>query len=337
MVESKEIDLMVIGNPLLDISVMCNDNTLLDKYGMKSGEACLASEEQLPIYAEILATEGHETMPGGAGLNSCRGAIFAMKQAGYETKGVTYFGSIGEDAYGNGLEKTLSDAGIISNLYKDKDTATGTCAAVVVGKERSLCANLGACVKYPTSHLEANMAYLEGAKMVYATAFFITSNAAAHRQVAEFCAANDKPFVFNIAAPWIMHTNYDDVMHSIEHADYVFCNEDEGSLMAEKQGFEALDRLSAAKFVCNYKKANGKRNRIAVITQGAEPILIAESQPVGEPKITMIPVPKLDQALVIDTNGAGDALVGAFLAGMARGLSLEESLKEGIKLSSKII
>ena len=157
MVESKEIDLMVIGNPLLDISVMCNDNTLLDKYGMKSGEACLASEEQLPIYAEILATEGHETMPGGAGLNSCRGAIFAMKQAGYETKGVTYFGSIGEDAYGNGLEKTLSDAGIISNLYKDKDTATGTCAAVVVGKERSLCANLGACVKYPTSHLEANM------------------------------------------------------------------------------------------------------------------------------------------------------------------------------------
>jgi len=102
--------------------------------------------------------------------------------------------------------------------------------------------------------------------MVYATAFLITSNAAAHRQVAEYCAATDKPFAFNIAATWIIHTNYADVMHSIEHADYVFCNEDEGSLMAGKQGFEAEDRHSAAKFIVNYKKVNGKRNRIAVIT-----------------------------------------------------------------------
>lgn len=207
----------------------------------------------------------------------------------------------------------------------------------MVGKERSLCANLGACVKYPTSHLEANMAYLEGAKMVYATAFFITSNAAAHRQVAEYCSANDKPFAFNIAATWIIHTNYDDVMHSIEHADYVFCNEDEGSLMAEKQGFKAEDRLSAAKFVANYKKANSKRNRIAVITQGPEPIIVAEHQEGGEPKITEIPIAPIDANFIVDTNGAGDACVGGFLAGMARGLSVEDSIKEGIKLSAKII
>ena len=40
----QEIDLFVIGNPLLDISVWENDNTLLDKYGLKMAEACLASE-----------------------------------------------------------------------------------------------------------------------------------------------------------------------------------------------------------------------------------------------------------------------------------------------------
>lgn len=70
--------------------------------------------------------------------------------------------------------------------------------------------------------------------MVYATAFFITSNAEAMKQVTHYCAENDKPFLFNIAATWILHTNYDDIMDAIEHSDFVFCNEDEGSLMAEK-------------------------------------------------------------------------------------------------------
>lgn len=103
-----------------------------------------------------------------------------------------------------------------------------------MSKERSLCANLAACLKYPTSHLNENIKYLEAAKWVYATGFFITSNNEAFKQVTKHCADNNKPFLFNIAATWLLHTNYDDVMQCIEYSDYVFCNEDEGSLMAEK-------------------------------------------------------------------------------------------------------
>jgi len=256
-----------------------------------------------------------------------------MKQAGYETKGVTYFGSIGEDDFGKIMEDALTEAGIIPNFHKEKETPTGTCAAVVVGKERSLCANLSACIKYPTSHLEENHKYLEQAKMVYATAFFITSNADALKKAVTYCAENDKPFAFNIAATWILHTNYDDILHSIEYADYVFCNEDEASLFAEKQGFEASNRLAAAKWICNYKKANTKRQRVAIITQGAEPILIAIAQPDGEPKVMEIAIPAIDKDLIVDTNGAGDACVGGFLAGMAQGHSMEDSMKAGIKLA----
>jgi len=43
--ENQEIDLLVIGNPLLDISVFCDDSKLLDKYKLEHGMACLASEE----------------------------------------------------------------------------------------------------------------------------------------------------------------------------------------------------------------------------------------------------------------------------------------------------
>jgi len=277
---------MVIGNPLLDISVWPTENTLLDKYGLKAGEACLASPEQMPIYAELQGMEGMKMMPGGAGLNSCRGARWSMKGADFQPKCVAYFGAIGSDEFGKVMEDSMTECGVVPVLHKDADTPTGTCAAVVVGKERSLCANLGACVKYPTSHLDENMKYLEAAKMVYATAFFITSNAEAMRKVTHYCAANDKPMLFNIAATWILHTNMDDVMDAIEHSDFVFCNEDEASLFAEKQGMEATDRLGAAKFICNYKKANEKRNRVCIVTQGPEPVIICEAQADGECKVT---------------------------------------------------
>lgn len=335
--ENQEIDLLVIGNPLLDISVFVEDTKLLEKYGLEAGMACLASEAQLPIYAELLATEGMMTSPGGAGLNSCRGARFAMKAAGYETKGVTYFGCIGDDEAGKIMEKSLADAGIISNFHVAENTATGSCAAVVAGKERSLCANLSASLKYPTAHLDANIKFLEAAKMVYATGFFITSNIEALRKVNHYCAEHDKPFYFNIAANWLLHTNFDDVMDAIEYSDYVFCNEDEASLMAEKKGFEASNRLAAAKFICNYKKANTKRPRVVVVTQGADPILIVTSQADGEAQVTEVPIPAINEDLIVDTNGAGDSCVGGFLAGMAQGHSQEESMKAGIALAQKII
>ena len=74
------------------------------------------------------------------------------------------------------MEKALSDAKIKGNFYKGSGVQTGTCGVVVKDKERSLCANLSAACKYATSHLEENMADLQAAKIIYTTAFFITSN-----------------------------------------------------------------------------------------------------------------------------------------------------------------
>ncbi len=51
---------MGIENPLLDISVTVNDTnaSILTKYDLKMGSACLASENQKPLYDEIWHMEG---------------------------------------------------------------------------------------------------------------------------------------------------------------------------------------------------------------------------------------------------------------------------------------
>lgn len=87
-----------------------------------------------------------------------------------------FFGSIGNDEFGKVLEKELEETGVHGYFHKEEGTPTGTCAVLIHNKERTLVANLSACLKYPTEHLKKNLQVLEKASFLYTSAFFITSN-----------------------------------------------------------------------------------------------------------------------------------------------------------------
>lgn len=100
-------------------------------------------------------------------------------------------------------QNLLSD-GMNANMHIQEDTPTGTCAVVVVDKDRTLCANLAAACKYSSDHLEANMAELERAKIIYTTSFFITSNVEALMKVAAYAHENNVPMGFNLSAVFLL-------------------------------------------------------------------------------------------------------------------------------------
>ena len=114
--------------------------------------ASLATPEQLPIYAECIGTEGRLLTPGGSALNSARAQKFINPDGN-----ISYFGCIGEDDYGKSLSEAVASAGIDGKFSVSKEHSTGTCACVVVGKERTLCANIGAAKAYPTGHIGENL------------------------------------------------------------------------------------------------------------------------------------------------------------------------------------
>ncbi len=74
MVDTQEYLIFGIGNPLLDISLEIPDDTLLKKYGIAYGQACLAEEKHMPLYDEMWANDKKDTIPGGSALNSMRAA-----------------------------------------------------------------------------------------------------------------------------------------------------------------------------------------------------------------------------------------------------------------------
>lgn len=78
-------------------------------------------------------------------------------------------GCVGNDKYSKILEERALTNGLnICYQYTDKEP-TGTCAVLITGKERSLCANLAAANCFSTSHIEVpeNKKLIENAEYIY--------------------------------------------------------------------------------------------------------------------------------------------------------------------------
>ena len=146
------LDMVYFGNPIFDISVDDNEREVVNRYGFEMGLACLASPEQMPIYDELYARSDKTTSPGGSALNSARAQRFANSNGA-----VGYFGCIGSDAKGQALQDAVNAAGIEGKFEISSEEPTGTCACVVVGKERTLCANIAAAKKFTMAYFNSNI------------------------------------------------------------------------------------------------------------------------------------------------------------------------------------
>jgi adenosine kinase len=202
MDSAQEYLLVGIENPLLDIQLDIESDELLTKYGLQHGHACLAEEKHQPLFAELWSTPGKITIPGGSSLNSIRAANHMLKDT--HPRKCAFFGSIGNDEIGKTLSNELENTGVHGLWSVDAATPTGSCAVLIHKKERTLCANLAACLKYKTEHLASNNSVLEKANFLYTSAFFITSNYDALLHYARFAAVNDKPLGYNLSACFLI-------------------------------------------------------------------------------------------------------------------------------------
>jgi len=335
--QTDKIDIVYCGNPLIDVTQDDQGNALLEKYGLKVGMASLATPEQLPLIEELWKLDSKKLTLGGAALNSARGSAYWFKKSGTPGK-VVYFGGLGSDEIGGKMKEMVAESGVTGNFFESTDTQTGVCACLVSGIERTLCVNLGAAKKYPTSHIEANLESLNKASMVYATGFFLDSNQEAFGKVMTHCSTNNIAVGINFSATFLIEIYLDLVKENIKHADYVFCNEDESSLFAEKMGLEASDRQGVAKKVAEWEKSNTKRPRVVIMTQGPEPTIVATSNGNGEAAtVELIAVAPVNKETIVDTNGCGDSFVAAFNAAITRGKSVTEAVNEGNKLGGQVL
>merc|ERR1711988_1391239 len=118
---------------------------------------------------------------------------------------------------------------------------------------------------------------------------------------------------------------------AIPYADFLFGNETEARTWAETEGWDTTDVSFIATRLSLIPSAKGKY-RTVVITQGAEETIVCHRG-----QVTKYPIVKLAKEKIVDTNGAGDAYVGGFLAGLAKGKYVEACHKAGAYAACEII
>ena len=317
-----------MGNPLLDISSDV-PLALLEKYDLKLDSAILAEDKHKPLYNEMTEQDNVKFIAGGATLNSVRVAQWMTGVPG----ATGYMGCIGKDKFGETMKEQCRSDGVNAHFKEDESTPTGKCAVLINGGERSLCTDLGAANNFTDDHLETPEAVsmMEKAQFFYSAGFFLTVSPDAMVRTGKHCAENNKIYMMNISAEFLIQFFKDPMMLVMPYVDIVFGNETEA--LCYGKVYEYGDDIpTIALKLAGQPKHSGTRQRIVVFTQGAESTIVAMNG-----QVTEFPVEKLSSDLLVDTNGAGDAFVGGFISQLIQGKSIPDCVNAGHFASRVII
>ncbi|GMG56311.1 unnamed protein product [Ambrosiozyma monospora] len=319
--------LIALGNPLLDIQFNV-DKAYLDKYDLKENDAILVEEKHMPIFGEGLANPNVKLVAGGAAQNSARGAQYILPP-----KSVLYFGAVGKDVYADKLTEANNKYGLDTAYQVLDDVPTGKCAALINGNNRSLATDLSACNHFKPAHLQKpeNWASIEKASYFYIGGFHLTVSPEAIELLGKHAAKENKTFVVNFSAPFIPEFFKAPLDNTLKYTDIVIANESEAAAYAKSHGLEnTTDVVEIAKAIAALPKVNTKKDRTVIFTQGTEEtVAVTYVQATKEYKVQKFPVHVLDSKLIEDTNGAGDAFAGGFIAGLVQGKDLAGSIDQG--------
>jgi len=325
----RESMLLGIGNPLLDVSAVV-DKEFLAKYDMKPNDAILASEKHKTICPEIMEKFSAEFIAGGSVQNALRVAQWIIEKP----KITTFFGCVGEDKYSKILEDRARANGVNVQYQYSEVEATGTCAVLITGKNRSLCADLAAANCFTIDHLHKpeNKRQIESAQFYYISGFFLTVSPTSAQEIAKYALAHNRPFIMNLSAPFISQFYKEPLMEAMPYVDVLLGNDTEAETFAKEQNFGTDDLKEIALKICNLPKQNEARPRVCVITTGHNPVILAHKG-----KITEFPVTSIPEEKLVDTNGAGDAFAGGFLAQMILGEPYDVCVKCGIWTATEVV
>ena len=296
-----------IGNAIVDVLCKVNDEFLIQNSLTKSTMK-LIDESKFKNLLSGLSIE--DTISGGSVANS----IVGLSQLGNK---VGFIGKVNDDELGQKYEVGLKKEKV-SFLYKKKyePTPTGTCLILITpDSERTMCTFLGTAGKVSDKDVDADqirtaeITFLEGylwdegePKKAFDKAI-INSNKVAMSLSDLFCVERHKAQFLEL------------VRHKL---DIIFANEQEILSLIDSKSFD--ETVAFAKSL----------NKNVIITRGEKGALSVNK---GE----IVECAAEKNLHVTDLTGAGDLFAAGYLHGIINNLSIQESLKKGTEMSTKVI
>ena len=260
----------------------------------------VAQVARMPLPGETVRGQAFATAPGGKGANQA----LAAARAGAS---VRMFGAVGRDAFGAASLANLKASGLDLTGVIAVDAATGVAMINVDAQgENAITVVAGAngearAGQVPDAALRPDAVLVMQLEVPLAEVSALASRARGTRIVLNAAPA--------LALP-------EDLFRMI---DTLVVNESEAAFAATELGLPeeseqfAID--ASARYGCTVVVSLGSRGALAA----------------REGELVLITAPAVD---VVDTTGAGDALVGAYATALDRGASLRQALAEGVAAGS---
>lgn len=296
-----------IGNALVDVLTLIDNNQILTKYGLPKGSMQLVDSKKS---GKVKTGTNHCRQTRSSG-GSAANTIHGLAMLGVDTG---FIGSIGRDETGDFFEKDMKDAGVNTLLIR-RDSITGTAISLISpDSERTFATHLGAAIEL--DHGDLSPFLFNGYDILYVEGYLI-SNMPLIEKACTIAKENKMLVALDLASYNVVESHLDSFKKIVgKYVDILFANELEAKAFKGLVSEDDLSILSDSSEVIILKiGANGSR-----LKKGNEII-----------KIDAFPVE------CKDTTGAGDLYASGFLYGYASGLNLEKCGLIGSLMAGKVI
>ncbi|MEM6909574.1 MAG: adenosine kinase [Pseudomonadota bacterium] len=305
-------DVIAIGNAVVDVIASCEEE-LIEELALNRGGMTLVDEAR--------ADELYDAMPPAREIS---GGSAANTLAGISTLGLqcAFIGQVADDQLGKVFRHDMRATGIdFDTKARSGEPATGRVLIFVTPDgERTMNTFLGAGQYLPASALDEEL--IASAAILYLEGYLWDPEEPrrAMRRAIEVARAAGRKVAFTASESFVIERHGDDFRAMIDDGviDILFVNESELATLTGEDDFET----GFAQIAPKVPVLVATRSEKGAVAQAYGERADVAAQPVAK---------------VIDTTGAGDQFAAGFLAGFARGESLQRCLKRGAIAAAEVI
>ena len=309
--QKKEIDLIGLGNAIVDIIVNVEDK-FLEINNLKKGSMNLINLNE----SEILLKNCKiiKKISGGSSANT----VVCLAELGNK---VQFIGRVKNDKFGNFFSTDFKKSNaIFNNQPLDKGSSSAhSIIFITPDAQRTMCTYLGASVEFEPNDIDYNS--IKKSKYLYLEGYLWDSDLAknAFLEAAKIAKQSDTKIILSLSDSFCVDRHRESFLDLIDnYIDIIFCNESEVLSLCKEN-----DLPSCKEYISSLSK-------LVIITLGSNGSLVINK---GESEeIRPIPFGK-----IIDTTGAGDLYAGGFIHGLINNYSLKKCGEIGSLCAGHII
>ena len=307
----KDIDLVGLGNAIVDIIVNVDDQ-FLDLNNLKKGSMNLIDSNESKVLLENCNII--KKISGGSTANT----VVCLAELG---NSVHFIGRVKNDDFGNFFSDDIKKSNTIFNTppINQGPSSAHSIIFITPDAQRTMCTYLGASVEFEPKDVNYNS--IKNSKYLYLEGYLWDSDLAknAFLNAAKIANESNTKIILSLSDSFCVDRHRESFLELIEnYVDIVFCNKSEVlSLFKENVLQNCEESISS---ICD----------LVIITLGSEGSLVINKGESEEIKPIQI-------GKIIDSTGAGDLYAGGFIHGLIKDYSLKECGEIGSICAGHII